>query len=61
MIPIFSMSPAELLETYKTHKVVLWGAGEMGKKFYELLNYFDIEVYAFCDNNEALWGPGGVL
>ncbi len=41
---------------YRDKKVILWGAGITGKIMMELLESFDIEIYAFCDNNEKLWG-----
>ncbi len=41
---------------FRENKVVLFGAGHTGKTIFKLLQQFDIKVYAYCDNNENLWG-----
>ncbi len=46
----------ENLNIYINHRVVLWGAGKIGKEFHDLLKSLECEVLAFCDNNEKLWG-----
>lgn len=37
-------------------KVVLFGAGRLGRRYLEQLRNENIDVNHFCDNNEALWG-----
>lgn len=54
MIPITKIDAQ--FNIYKKNKVILWGCGDIGKQMLEMLEFFDIDVYAFCDNNEALWG-----
>ncbi|MFI3177667.1 MAG: hypothetical protein R3Y67_09300 [Eubacteriales bacterium] len=46
----------ETLSIYRDNKVVVWGCGIYGKRIYGLLQYFNIGIYAYCDNQEALWG-----
>ncbi len=36
-------------------RVILWGAGKIGKLGYKLLKRLGIEVYCVCDNNSSLW------
>lgn len=38
------------------HNVVVFGVGEKGVLTHHLLNKKDIQIVAFCDNNESLWG-----
>ncbi len=44
------------LKMYRNHRVVLWGAGKVGKAFHDFLSSLKCDVFAFCDNNEKLWG-----
>ncbi len=44
------------LQTYRNHRIVLWGAGIYGKKILEKCTALSISVVCFCDNNAALWG-----
>ncbi|QFY88677.1 FkbM family methyltransferase [Magnetovirga frankeli] len=37
-------------------RAVLFGAGLLGSKVKALLEYYGVEVLAFVDNNEQLWG-----
>lgn len=41
---------------YKNKKVVIWGCDTNGQRVLNLLKYFNIDVFAFCDNNPNLWG-----
>lgn len=44
------------LSIYKENKVILWGCGKFGKKMKTLIEYHNIDILAFCDNNEDLHG-----
>ncbi|MFI3175538.1 MAG: hypothetical protein R3Y53_10135, partial [Bacillota bacterium] len=46
----------EMKNTYKSDKIILWGAGELGHSLYDLFRSADVEIFAYCDNNEKLWG-----
>lgn len=46
----------ETLSIYSNKTVVIWGAGNYGKKMLELFECLHIRVYAVCDNNQDLWG-----
>lgn len=40
------------------NRIVIWGAGNEGKRLYDFLKYRNMEniIYGFCDNNEKLFG-----
>ncbi len=40
----------------RTDRIVLWGAGRLGRKVLAGLRSMGIEPLAFCDSNRALWG-----
>jgi FkbM family methyltransferase len=40
----------------RANRIVLWGAGRLGKKTLAGLRQLGIEPLAFCDSNHALWG-----
>ncbi|MFI3177911.1 MAG: putative capsular polysaccharide synthesis family protein [Eubacteriales bacterium] len=46
----------ETLSIYRNNKIVVWGCGTYGKRIYGILQYFNIDIYAYCDNKEVLWG-----
>lgn len=46
----------ESLSIYKNNKVILWGTGHESKGVYQLLTYFEVKIFAYCDNNPDLWG-----
>lgn len=37
------------LRIYQNKKVILWGAGRLGRKFIQLFKYFSVEISSFCD------------
>lgn len=43
-------------DIYKKRKLVIWGCGLFGKKLLDVFNNLNIDVFAFCDNNQELWG-----
>ncbi len=45
----------ENLSIYKKNKVIIWSATNFGPLMLKYLKEFNIEVYAFCDNNPKLW------
>ncbi len=51
---------ARALETWpaisKGKKLVVFGAGQLGRSAHRKLSALGYDVVAFCDNNEALWG-----
>jgi len=41
---------------FENKKCILFGAAQLGKKFYDIFNDIGVEVVAVTDNNENLWG-----
>ncbi len=46
----------KLLEKTGKNKTVIFGCGKYGKEICIKLDAYGVDVVAFCDNNEALWG-----
>lgn len=46
----------ELLLRLKNSKLVLWGCGRLSRLFLELYSKLEVEIVAFCDNDETLCG-----
>ncbi len=46
----------ENLSLLRDKKVVIWSARNKGPEVLALLLHFNINVYAFCDNDASLWG-----
>src|SRR5574344_83788 len=44
------------LEKFENKKIVIFGAGSCGKKFYFELKFFEQNVSFFVDNNSSKWG-----
>lgn len=44
------------LNIYKNSKVIIWGASADGKRMFDLLQFFEVEIFAFCDNDSSKWG-----
>lgn len=54
MIPKIKSKIDDKLDIFKSKKVILFGGGIDGIMTFKLLQYFNIEVFAFCDNNKSL-------
>ena len=44
------------LSLLKENKVVIFGAGALGIYTKKLLDYLNIDVYYYCDNDNSKWG-----
>lgn len=43
------------LSVYKSSKVIIWGISDDAKRMYDLLSFFKIEIFAFCDSDRNKW------
>lgn len=57
MIPILDQKCfTDILDTYETKPVVMWGAGKFAKNTLELFLSHHIKIHAICDNEERKCG-----
>lgn len=46
----------EGLNTFKNKKIIVWGTGVAAGKISDLFLLNNIEVFAYCDNDNSMWG-----
>lgn len=45
-----------IIQMLFTKKIIIWGIGNNGCMIYNRLKTHNIDIYAFCDNDETKWG-----
>lgn len=56
MLKIRDLEMLEDIDLVYKNKIVLYGAGDYGRRALKLLGQLEIPVYGVCDSNESLWG-----
>lgn len=53
----YKIRPVKVLPLcYSGKKIILWGTGMWSEKFKEIFQYYNVEIYEYCDNDETKWG-----
>ena len=58
MIKIRDLEMLEDLSLVFDNKIVLYGAGDYGRRALMMLSQLEIPVYGVCDSDETMWGGG---
>ena len=56
MLKIKDLEMLEDIDLVYKNKIVLYGAGDYGRRALKLLGQLEIPVCGVCDSNESLWG-----